>query len=126
MTYLIVFLGAGFGGMLRHGVNLAFMRLGWTEFPASTLAINVTGSILMGLAAGFFAFRMELPQEWRLFLTTGVLGGYTTFSTFSLDAVGLYERGQAGAAAGYVAASVVLSLAGLFGALALVRVLIRA
>lgn len=126
MTYLIVFLGAGFGGMLRHGVNLAFLRWGWTDFPLATLAINVTGSILMGLAAGFFAFKGHWPQEWRLFLTTGVLGGYTTFSTFSLDAAGLAERGQTAAATGYVVASVVLSLAGLFGALALVRMLVRA
>lgn len=126
MTYLIVFLGAGVGGMLRHGMNLAFMRMGWTEFPAATLVINVTGSILMGLAAGLFALKSEWPQEWRLFLTTGILGGYTTFSTFSLEAAGLYERGQTAAAAGYVVASVGVSLAGLFAALALVRLLVRA
>jgi fluoride exporter len=125
MTYLIVFLGAGFGGMVRHGVNLAFMRWGWVTFPAATLVINVTGSILMGLAIEFFAFKSHLPLEWRLFLTTGVLGGYTTFSTFSLDAAVLSGRGELAAAAFYVLASVVLSLAGLFGAMALVRTLMR-
>lgn len=125
MNYLIVFLGAGLGGMLRHAVNVAGVRLGWTAFPASTFAINVTGSLAMGLVAGLFALRLDLPQGARLFLTTGVLGGYTTFSAFSLDAATLWERGRPGLAALYVAGSVALSIAGLFGGLALVRAVLR-
>ena len=122
MGFLIVFLGAGLGGAARHGVNLLALRLG-TTFPFGTLAINVSGSLLMGLAAGYFAYRGQLPQEWRLFLTTGVLGGFTTFSAFSLETALLYERGQTGAAIAYVVGSVVLAIGGLVAGLAIVRAL---
>jgi CrcB protein len=122
MGYLVVFLGGGLGAMLRHGVNIASARQFGTAFPFGTFAINVTGSLLMGLAAGYFAFRSGgMAQHWRLFLTTGVLGGYTTFSTFSLDAAVLWERGAMGAAALYVLGSVALSLTGVFAGLLLVR-----
>jgi CrcB protein len=121
MGFLIVFLGGGLGAALRHGVNLTSARLLGTAFPYATLFENVTGSLAMGLLAGYFAFRSGAAQEWRLFLTTGVLGGYTTFSAFSLDAALLYERGELGLAALYVIASVALSIGGLFAGLALVR-----
>jgi CrcB protein len=121
MGFLIVFLGGGLGAALRHGVNLTSARLLGTAFPYATLFENVTGSLLMGVLAGYFAFRSGAAQEWRLFLTTGVLGGYTTFSAFSLDAALLYERGELGLAALYVIASVALSIGGLFAGLALVR-----
>ena len=75
----------------------------------------------MGLLAGYFAFKGDASQSWRLFLTTGILGGYTTFSAFSLDAALLYERGELGLAALYVVLSVALSIGGLFAGLALVR-----
>src|SRR5690606_14585224 len=109
---LIVFLGAGLGGAGRHGVNVLAARLVGTAFPVGTLAVNALGCFAMGLLAGIFAFRGHLPQEARLFLATGVLGGFTTFSAFSLDAALLWERGNAGLAAFYVLASVLLSLAG--------------
>jgi len=121
MGFLIVFLGGGFGAALRHGVNLASARLLGTAFPYATLFENVTGSLVMGLLAGWFAFKGDLPQGWRLFLTTGMLGGYTTFSAFSLDTALLYERGEFALAALYVLASVALSIGGLFAGLALVR-----
>jgi CrcB protein len=121
MGFLIVFLGGGFGAALRHGVNLASARLLGTAFPYATLFENVTGSLVMGLLAGWFAFKGDLPQGWRLFLTTGMLGGYTTFSAFSLDTALLYERGELALAALYVLASVALSIGGLFAGLALVR-----
>ena len=121
MNYLIVFFGAGVGGAARHGVNVLSARLLGTGFPAGTLVVNVLGCLLMGLIAGTFAFRGHLPQEMRLFLTTGVLGGFTTFSTFSLDAALLWERGETGLAALYVGASLVLSLAGVAAGLALTR-----
>jgi CrcB protein len=121
MGYLIVFLGGGLGAAIRHGINLASARAFGTGFPYGTLLINITGSLVMGLTAAYFAFKGDASQHWRLFLATGVLGGYTTFSAFSLDAALLYERGEVGAAAIYVLASVALSIAGLFAGLALVR-----
>jgi CrcB protein len=90
-------------------------------FPYATLIENISGSLVMGLLAGYFAFRGGFPQHWQLFLTTGILGGYTTFSAFSLDAALLYERGALGLAALYVFASVALAIGGLFAGLALAR-----
>jgi CrcB protein len=121
MGYAIVFLGGGIGAALRHGINLGAARWFGTGFPFSTLIINVTGSLIMGLVAGYFAFKGDASQHWRLFLTTGILGGYTTFSAFSLDAALLYERGEVSLAAVYVLGSVVLSIAGLFAGLAIAR-----
>jgi CrcB protein len=76
---------------------------------------------VMGLLAAYFAFKGDASQHWRLFFTTGILGGYTTFSAFSLDTALLYERGELGLAALYIVASVALSVGGLFAGLALVR-----
>jgi fluoride exporter len=121
MGFVIVFLGGGLGAALRHGVNLASARLLGTAFPYHTLFENVTGSLVMGLLAGYFAFRGSASQHWQLFLTTGILGGYTTFSAFSLDAALLYERGALGLAALYVLGSVALAIGGLFAGLALTR-----
>jgi len=121
MTYLIVFLGGGVGAALRHGINILVGRTLGGGFPYATLFINISGSLIMGMVAAYFAFKGDASQHWRLFLTTGILGGYTTFSAFSLDAALLYERGAIGLAALYVLASVVLSIAGLFAGLYLVR-----
>jgi CrcB protein len=121
MTYLLVFLGGGLGAALRHGVNLLTARLFGMNFPYGTFAVNITGSLIMGLLAAWFAFKAGGTQHWRLFLTTGVLGGYTTFSSFSLDVALLYERGDISGAALYALASVMLSILGLFAGLWLVR-----
>ena len=121
MLYVIVFLGAGIGGALRHGVNVGAARFFGFGFPAGTLIVNVVGSFVMGLLAGYFAFRPGISQHVRLFLTTGVLGGFTTFSTFSLDTALLIERHAYATAAGYVAGSVIASFAALFIGLALFR-----
>ena len=121
MSYLLVFFGGGLGATLRHLVNLTCARCIGTGFPWGTFIINITGSTVMGLIAGYLAFRGEAAQSWRLFLMTGILGGYTTFSAFSLDAALLYERGEIALALLYVLGSVALSLAGLFAGLALVR-----
>ncbi len=121
MGFLIVFLGGGFGAALRHGINLGVAKLLGNGFPFATFFINISGSFIMGLAAAYFAFKGGPSQHWRLFFTTGMLGGYTTFSTFSLDAALLYERGELGLAAVYVISSVVIAVAGLFAGLALVR-----
>ena len=121
MGYAIVFLGGGLGAALRHGINLGAARWFGLGFPFGTLIINVSGSLLMGLIAGYFAFKGDSSQHWRLFLTTGILGGYTTFSAFSLDAALLYERGEVMHAAIYVLCSVLLSIVALFAGLAVAR-----
>ena len=121
MAYIVVFLGGGLGAALRHGINIGVARLFGGGFPYATFFINVSGSFVMGLIAAWFAFKGDASQHWRLFLTTGILGGYTTFSTFSLDAALLYERGQIALAATYVIGSVVLGIVGLFAGLAIVR-----
>jgi CrcB protein len=112
-NYLLVFLGAGLGGALRHAANELTLRSFGSTYPVSTLAVNIVGSFAMGLLAGCFAFRGEAGQVWRLFLATGVLGGFTTFSAFSLEVVLLYERGAVMQAALYIMLSVALSVAGL-------------
>ena len=118
MPYLIVFLGAGFGGALRHGVNVGSARLFGLGFPTGTLIVNILGSFAMGLLAGYFAIRPGTDQQLRLFLTTGLLGGFTTFSAFSLDTALLVERHAYGLAAAYVLGSVIASVWALFVGLA--------
>lgn len=112
MQYVLVFFGGGIGAALRHGVNRLAMAAFGPGVPAGTMIVNIVGSLAMGLLIGALA---AVPggtsQHLRLFLATGVLGGFTTFSAFSLDALTLWERGQPGAALAYVAASIVLSLA---------------
>jgi fluoride exporter len=120
-SFAVVFLGAGIGGALRHGVNLAALRLLGPGFPHGTLTVNIVGSLIMGLLAGWFAHRADPGMTWRLFLTTGILGGFTTFSAFSLDAALLLERGQVVLAALYALSSPVLAISGLFAGLWLIR-----
>ena len=106
--------------LLAASVNLASARWGGA-FPYNTLFENVSGSFIMGMAVAYFAFKGDASQHWRLFLTTGMLGGYTTFSACSLETVLLYERGQFALAAAYVLGSAILSIGGLFVGLAIVR-----
>lgn len=120
MHFLIVFLGGGIGAACRHGINLLALRTVGIAFPYGTLAINAVGSFLMGVLTAYF-LREQTPMAWRLFFATGVLGGFTTFSAFSLEAALLYERGQPSMAAAYVLGSVVLAIAALFAGLALTR-----
>jgi len=122
MLYLIVFLGAGIGGTLRHGVNVGSARLFGYGFPFGTLIVNIAGSFAIGLLAGYFAFRPGVPQHMRLFLTTGILGGFTTFSAFSLDTALLIERHAYWLAAAYVAGSVAASVIALFAGMSLFRI----
>lgn len=119
---VLVFVGGGLGAAARHLVNLGAARILGIAFPWGTLAVNVVGGLAMGLLTAWLAARYEgTDQHLRLFLATGILGGFTTFSAFSLDAVALWERGAHGAAAAYVLASVTLSIAALVGGLALGR-----
>jgi fluoride exporter len=119
----LVFLGGGIGAALRHGVNVSAAQLFGITFPWGTLLVNVIGSFLIGGLAAYFAFRGDAmwTQPLRLFLTTGILGGFTTFSAFSLDFALLFERGEIGQGVAYVLASVGLSLAAIFFGLFVVR-----
>jgi fluoride exporter len=119
--YFVVFIGAGVGGALRHSVNLAAARLFGPDLPLSTLLVNVLGSLSVGCIAGYFAVRGHASQPVQLFLTTGILGGFTTFSAFSLEAALLWERGQMVSCIVFVLGSVILSIGGVFAGLALVR-----
>jgi fluoride exporter len=123
VSFFLVFVGSGIGGMARHGVGLIALRLFGQNFPIGTLAINIVGSFLIGIVAEYWAVKSGLPQSARLFLTTGIMGGFTTFSAFSLETALLWERGQLLFAAAYVTATVGFSIGALFNALWLVRFL---
>ncbi|TCT00944.1 fluoride efflux transporter CrcB [Aquabacter spiritensis] len=120
-----VFLGAGVGGLLRHMANLAGVRFfGFTHFPYTTMVVNVTGCFMMGLFTALFVLKMGgIPQHVRLFLTTGMLGGFTTYSTFSLEFAVLVERGALTHAALYAFGTLGLCLVAIFAGLHLVRAL---
>jgi CrcB protein len=118
---LLVAAGGAVGASARHLVAVATLRLFGPGFPVGTLVVNVVGCLAMGILAGLFATRIQGSQALRLLLATGFLGGFTTFSAFSLDFTVLWDRGQIALAVGYVAASVLLSLASLAVGLWLVR-----
>jgi len=118
---MAVAVGGAIGSVMRYLVGIGAGRLFGTDFPWGTLIINITGSFVMGLFAGLFATRWNLPQATRIFLTVGICGGYTTFSTFSLDSFYLIERGELAATAVYMIGSAVLSVGALIGAMHLVR-----
>ena len=120
---LWVAIGGALGSMARYGVNVWSGRVFGTEFPWHTLVVNVLGCFIMGLLTGLMAQKLNVSQEVRAFLTTGILGGFTTFSAFSLDVALLVERKATLAAGAYVAASVLLSLAAVFAGLHLMRTL---
>ena len=119
--FLLVAAGGAIGSSLRHLVNVASLRWLGPGFPWSTLAVNIVGCFAMGVLIDLIARRFGASQEMRLFIATGILGGFTTFSAFSLDAAVLWERGAHGVAALYVSASVIGALAALFAGLWLAR-----
>jgi len=121
MGYIVVFFGAGIGGALRPGANMLALRWLGAGFPFGTLFINILGSFVMGLLTALFLVKMGLPQHLRLFLTTGLVGGFTTFSTFSLEAALLFERGHLLQMALYVGGSVLFGIIGFFAAMWIVR-----
>jgi CrcB protein len=120
---LSVAAGGAIGSVARYLVGIGSGKMFGVNFPWGTLIINVTGSFLIGLFVGLFATKWDLPQAVRIFLIVGICGGYTTFSTFSLDSFYLMERGDAVAAGAYMIGSVVLSSGALIAAMLLVRVL---
>lgn len=121
LNFVLVAIGGALGSVARYGVSLAGGRLLGIGFPYGTLFVNVTGSFAMGALIAWLGRHVELPPEWRLFLAVGVLGGYTTFSSFSLDAIALWEGGAQGTALLYVGLSMVVGLLALAAGLAIVR-----
>jgi|SRR5690625_2528383 len=121
MGYLWVFIGGGLGSALRHGVNVLAARFWGTQYPIGTLCINVLGSFAMGVVVEYLAMKSGLSQQVRLFLTTGVIGGFTTFSTFSLEVATLSSRGEIMLAGLYVASSLIFGIGGFYVGMALVR-----
>ncbi len=124
---LLVALGGGFGAWLRYLVGLAWARsigaASAASFPWATLSVNLIGSLAMGLLTGWLAGSGQGSESWRLLLGVGILGGFTTFSAFSLDVVSLAQRGELATAMLYAAISVVGSIAGLVAGLSIAKVL---
>ncbi|MGB3328692.1 MAG: fluoride efflux transporter CrcB [Thermomicrobiales bacterium] len=121
MTYVWIGLGAAIGANLRYLVGRLMATWLGAGFPWGTLTINVTGSFLIGVIATLLGERLTVPGEWRIFLVVGLLGGYTTFSSFSLEAVVLFNAGRWLAATGYILASVLLGVLACVLGIALVR-----
>ena len=119
----MVALGGALGSMLRYIVAGWVQPPWWPGFPFGIFVVNITGGLAMGLIAELAALKLSLTPEMRAFLTTGILGGYTTFSTFSLDSALLMERGAYAQAGAYIAGSVALSILALFGGLWIIRTL---
>jgi CrcB protein len=118
---LLAAAGGALGSSVRYLVNVGAGRLLGIGFPWGTMIVNVAGCFVMGLLIGYGALRGTLSDEARVFLATGILGGFTTFSAFSADFAALIERKTFGLSALYVTGSVVLSLAAVFAGLYLVR-----
>ena len=110
LDFAAVGAGAALGAWLRWGLS-AWLNPRVTQFPLGTLAANLVGGYLVGLAVAYFVARHDLPPQWRLFVITGFLGGLTTFSTFSAEVVAALQQGRVGWAAATVAAHVMGSLA---------------
>src|SRR5690625_3402739 len=114
-------MGGGLGSVLRHGVNVLTARFWGTQYPIGTLCIIILGSFAMGVVVEYLAMKSGLSQQARLFLTTGVIGGFTTFSTFSLEVALLNSRGEIMLAGLYIVGSLILGIGGLYAGMALVR-----
>jgi CrcB protein len=123
-AYLLVGLGGAIGAVARYGTGVLVAGLWRHPFPLATLLINIVGSLAMGLLVGWLARVLPPAQnEIRLFVAVGILGGFTTFSAFSLDVITLIERGDLGQAAVYILGSVVISVVALFLGLLVFRML---
>ncbi|CAG1005054.1 Putative fluoride ion transporter CrcB [Rhizobiaceae bacterium] len=122
INVLLVALGGAIGASLRHLVNVAGLKILGSGFPWATMAVNLIGSFAMGMFIEYLTRRIGASTELRLFIATGLLGGFTTFSAFSLDFAALWQRGEMVTAFGYVLVSVVGALLALFLGLWVVRV----
>ncbi len=121
--YLLVAIGGALGSMGRYGTGVLVGKAWSASFPLGTMLINIVGSLAMGLCIGYLVRTTPAWQaDARLFVAVGVLGGFTTFSSFSLDAVSMLERGELGLALFYVLGSVIIGIAALFAGLVVMRV----
>ena len=120
--YLLVAVGGALGSMARYGFGVAVGQFWKDSFPLGTMLINIIGSAAMGLLIGSLTrFTPSWQNDARLFVAVGILGGFTTFSSFSLDAISMLERGDFGPALTYILVSVLVGLAALYGGLVLMR-----
>ena len=120
-TIAAIAAGGAIGALLRHGVNITALKLLGHGFPYGTLTVNILGSFIMGALVVTFAHLWQPSEFLRIFLITGILGAFTTFSTFSLDFANLFERGEYLGSTIYLSASLILSIAALFGGMAMMR-----
>jgi fluoride exporter len=121
VDYLLVFVGGGIGSMVRLAVGTLFVRTFGATWPFGTLFINVTGSFIIGLFLTLAGERLGLAPAWRYFVATGLLGGYTTFSSFEYETQRLVELGTPGYAILYVAISVAIGFAAAFAGVFIAR-----
>ena len=120
--YLLVALGGALGSVARYGAGVLVGKAWGSTFPLGTMLINIAGSLAMGLFIGYLARTTPSWQaDARLFVAVGVFGGFTTFSSFSLDAIAMLERGELAQTGAYVIGSVLIGLAALYGGLVLMR-----
>jgi CrcB protein len=120
--YLLVAVGGALGSVARYGAGVLVGRAWGSDFPLGTMLINIVGSLIMGLLVGYLTrFTPPWQAEARLFVAVGILGGFTTFSSFSLDTIAMMERGDVGEAIAYVLICVLVGVAALYGALILMR-----
>lgn len=121
--YMILAIGAGgaIGAVLRHFVGMLALKLAGYDFPWGTLTVNILGSFIMGVLVTYMALIWSPSQEMRAFLTVGLLGGFTTFSAFSLDVMTLWERGTQMAAMGYIMTSIILSILAMIIGMMIIR-----
>lgn len=118
---LLAAIGGAIGTSGRYLVGIVTIRTLGPGYPWGTFVVNIVGSAVIGALVELIARRFGASADMRIFVVTGILGGFTTFSSFALDAVNMIERGDFSAAVLYIGASIVLSIAALFGGLALVR-----
>lgn len=121
MEVLLVAVGGAIGSVLRYYVGVWSVRLAGAGFPWGTLTVNLVGSFLIGIVVELIVRKFDGSPALRLFLMTGIIGGFTTFSTFALDTVALMEKGQLATAIVYVLVSVIVSLCAVFAGLSLIR-----
>jgi|TARA_R110002124_G_scaffold287216_2_gene471623 CrcB protein len=123
LTWISVAAGGAIGAALRYGVNVATVAIWGLGFPIATLIVNILGSFILGSLVGLFTHYGTPSPEMRHFIVTGMLGAFTTFSTFSLDSVTLFERGEYGMLSFYILASVLLGIGAFFFGLFIIRTL---
>jgi CrcB protein len=124
LNILLVAVGGAIGSVARYLTGMVAIRQFGPNFPWGTLTVNIVGSLAIGMLAELIARRFSAPREWQLFIVTGFLGGFTTFSSFSLDVTVMLDRGDMLLALAYIAASLLVSLFAVFAGLALMRALL--